>query len=512
MYACRSVVTIPSFNWPGATKWLLLLAALLSPLPASAAPSNELPVEQALTLTDAITLALSRNPQAAAAHANAEVAQARIGEARSLWLPQLNSVTSTSGNYSYQTGANPGMQSAQTLRYSSQLQLSQLIYDFGRTSGNLGAASAAARAAVNDDKNVQTQLALSAAMSFYATLQAEALLEVGQRNLEQQRQRLAQAESFYKIGTKPEIDVLIARTAVAQAELQLVQSRTNVGVARTQLVQALGVPELEWRFWLSRRLSAAVAPALDDEPRSLDASGAVAVNDSLVEEVLHDRPDYLAMRERLTQAEQQLRATRGAYFPQLSVNVNAGVSGLVNTLEIPNSSTTTGLSQPTHGEPLWAVSGQATLSWPLLSGLQTVYAVREAQANVRAVKANLDAMRLQVRSVLQQAFIQVVTARETVVAAETLVKQAELQLQTANGRYRAGVGNAIELGDAQVAATTARGQRVQADYALSLARATLLWNLGRLVTRESAQTHAGDPRGETVRAPEAGPLASEQKR
>lgn len=465
---------------------------MLAAPPAWAQPATAAGAERPLTLTEAISLALSRNPQAAAAHANAEVAQARIGEVRSTWLPQLSSVTSTSGNYSYQDGATPGKESAQTLRYSSQLQLSQLVYDFGRTSGNIGAANAAARAAANDDKTVQTQLALSAATSFYATLQAEALLEVGQRNLDQQRQRLAQAESFFKIGTRPEIDVLIARTAVAQAELQLVQARTNVGVARTQLVQVLGVPEAEWSAWFARPLSTEVASPLNAEPHSLGPGGAVAVSDELVEEVLRDRPDYRAMRERLTQAEQQLRTTRAAYYPQLSINVNAGVSGIINTLDIPTGSTTTGLSQPIHGEPLWAISGQAVLSWPLLSGLQTYYAVREAQANVRAVKANLDALRLQVRSVLAQALIQVVTAREAVTAAMTLVKQAELQLQTATGRYRAGVGNAIELGDAQVAATTARGQRVQADFALALSRATLLWNLGRLVATASTPQHPSE--------------------
>ncbi len=495
--AARALITA------GTTGWLLAAPLLMVGPAATAATTTTTTAtangENPLTLSDAIALALRENPQAVAAHATAEAAQARIGTVRSAWLPQLNSVTTTSGNYSFQTGANPGNQSVQTLRYSSQLQFSQLVYDFGRTGGNIDAAKAAARASVNDDKTVQTQLALGAATSFYATLQAEALLEVGQRNLDQQRQRLAQAESFFKIGTKPEIDVLIARTAVAQAELMLLQSRTSVGVARTQLVQALGVPEPEWGFWLARRLSQTVAPPLDNEPSGLGPGGSIPVSEPLIDEVLRDRPDYRALRERLTQAEQQVRATRGNYFPQLSVGVNAGVGGIVNTLEIPTASTTTGLAQPTHGEPLWAISGLATLSWPLLSGLSTYYAVREAEANVRVVKANLEAMRLQVRSVLAQALIQVVTARETVTAAESVVRQAELQLQTASGRYRAGVGNAIELGDAQVQATTARGQKVQADFALAMARATLLWNLGRLVTTETP----GQP---------AQALASEQKR
>ena len=472
------------------------LAVLMTGVPvrgaaaAVSAPSSDSP----LTLAEAIGVALRSHPQAVSAHANADAAVARIGEARSAWLPQLNSVTSASGNYSYQTGASAGMQSVQTMRYSSQLQLSQLIYDFGRTGGNIDAARAGARASVDDSQTVQTQLALGAASSFYASLQAEALLDVAQRNLDQQHQRLAQADSFFKIGTRPEIDVLIARTAVAQAELQLAQSRTNVGVARTQLVQALGVPETEWGSWLARRLSTELAAPLPEEPMQLGPNNSAQVSDAVIDEVLRDRPDFRALRERLTQNEQNLRSVRGNYFPQLAVGVTAGAGGLVNTLDISNSATTTGLAQPIHGEPLLSVSGQAQLIWPLLSGLNTVYSVREAEALVRAARANLDAMRLQVRSVLLQVMVQVVTARESVHAAESLVKQAELQLQMATGRYRAGVGNAIELGDAQLAATTARGQMVQANFGLAMSRATLLWNLGRLVAPHSPSEQASNQR------------------
>src|SRR5436305_1457533 len=49
----------------------------------------------------------------------------------------------------------------------------------------------------------------------------------------------------------------------------------------------------------------------------------------------------------------------------------------------------------------------------------------------------------------------------------------------AEGRYETGVGNAIELGDAQVALTSAEAQTVQADDRLSTARAQLLRALGR---------------------------------
>jgi len=56
---------------------------------------------------------------------------------------------------------------------------------------------------------------------------------------------------------------------------------------------------------------------------------------------------------------------------------------------------------------------------------------------------------------------------------------AREQLRLAEGRYQSGVGSIIELGDAQIAATSAAAQVVQADFNLATARAQLLTALGR---------------------------------
>ena len=93
--------------------------------------------------------------------------------------------------------------------------------------------------------------------------------------------------------------------------------------------------------------------------------------------------------------------------------------------------------------------------------------------------ASLDALTLNITSGLEQALLQVQSARQALAAAEAVRLQADKQLEMATGRYQAGVGSIIELGDAQVAATTAQAQKVQADYNVSTARAQLLNALGR---------------------------------
>ena len=70
-------------------------------------------------------------------------------------------------------------------------------------------------------------------------------------------------------------------------------------------------------------------------------------------------------------------------------------------------------------------------------------------------------------------------AKAALKASGDALVNAQEQLRLAEGRYETGVGSIIELGDSQVALTSAAQQRVQADYNLSQARAGLLKALGR---------------------------------
>ncbi len=449
---------------------------MLVPALAMAAP---------LSLAEAIATALLHNPTVRTAVQNAHAVEARIGSTTSSWLPQLNAVSLVRGDYNYLTGAADSAGSG-SMRYTGQLQLNQLLYDFGRTGGRIAAAQAGAQAAVGDADTAKAQTALQALSSFFAVLQAEALRDVNQRNIEQQTQRLQQAESFFHIGTRPEIDVLIAKTAVKSAELQLVQAQNNILVARAQLLENLGLEGNDWPLWLQRPLLPPEPNPLDIETPELLSAPEQAV-EALLEAALKRRPEYRAQRARVQVEAEQLRTARADYFPLLTLSGSANLNGTIlnssssgPTISTVGSSATV-LPSSSGNYPTLGVSGLLTLSWPLFSGLNTVYTVRDSQAQLAAAEATLDALRLNLRSQLLIAIYQVATARRSLVAAQALAEQADKQLQMARGRYRAGVGNAIELGDAEVAALTAQAQRVQADSALGLARATLRWHLGMLL-------------------------------
>ncbi|HNF96167.1 MAG TPA: TolC family protein, partial [Pseudomonadota bacterium] len=439
-----------------------------------------------LLLSEAIHTALVHSPSAEVARQTRLSAEAKVGSARSPWLPQLVLTGSVRGDYSYQIGGPEGKSSVSTFRSSGVLSLSQMVWDFGRLSGRIAAAQASAQASLTDETNTRAQVVLAATSSYYAVLQAEALLSVASENLQQQTRRLKQSESFFKIGTKPQIDVLIAQTAVAQAKLQVLQAQGNVQVTRTQFLQALGLPERDWGSWHKRPLQSTLpAPHPIEAALSNAVSETVAtVPDEVVERTLQARPDYQSLLARVRQSEAQLKAAKSDYLPSLSLGASA-------TMNSGTFGGVSGLDVTTQALPGLLVSGTVGLTWPVFTGLSTVYAVRDARAQLALAEANLTQLRLQVRSQLQQALQQVLTAWLTVEAAVAVANQAKKQLEMADGRYRAGVGNAIELGDAQVAAMQAQAQRVSADFALAQQRASLRFYLGELIKET-------EPRGDAT--------------
>ena len=81
---------------------------------------------------------------------------------------------------------------------------------------------------------------------------------------------------------------------------------------------------------------------------------------------------------------------------------------------------------------------------------------------------------------VERAQLTIVAGKAAVSAAERSVGNAKARLELAELRYRTGVGNGIELSDAQLAFTNAGFQKLQATLRLDTARAQLQQALGRM--------------------------------
>jgi outer membrane protein len=270
---------------------------------------------------------------------------------------------------------------------------------------------------------------------------------VAKETLANQNKHVEQIQAFTEVGTRPEIDLLQARTDQANAEVALINAQNDYATARALLNQAIGVVAPA-----TYEVSGAASPPLPGEDAPLE---------KLVDEALTARPDVAAKIAQLRAQDLANKATTGRYGPTV-----AATTGLTY-----NGRNIDGL--------VWNWSGGFSLAWPIFEGGLVRASVREGEAQSSALRAEVDIARQQVRVDVDQARLTIIAGKAAIGAAERSLANAKARLNLAEIRYRTGVGNVIELSDAQLAATSAAFQLLQATLKLDTARAQLQKALGR---------------------------------
>jgi outer membrane protein len=269
---------------------------------------------------------------------------------------------------------------------------------------------------------------------------------VAEETVRNQEKHLMQIQSFVKNGMRPEIDLAQVRTALANAQVQLVGANNNYAVALAELNQAMGLP--------------AQTPHLLADSEIARVDGEDGAGGALAAQALQARPEVAALERQRQAQELTVSALRGGYGPALAATAGATETGSVLDRLVPN----------------WFLG--LTLTWPILQGGFTHGQVREARGTLDSISAQADAQRLQVGVEVEQARLAVAASKASIAAAGQALENARDQLRLAEARYTTGLGNAIELDDAQVAFSSARAQEVQARYGLAAARAQLIAALG----------------------------------
>ncbi len=433
--------------------------AQVSPLPAPPATPGPEPVAsrppRVLTLDEALRTARQRQPLLRQSHAGTVAAEARADEARAPLLPQLSATAAyerTTANVVPRPGVTPAnlasSASFSTVNYwAFGATLSQLIYDFGQSSGRWRAAQAAAVSQRDSEAATAIQTALGARIAFFNARAARDLVGVARDNLASQEAHLRQTEAFVRLGTRPALDLALARTNRANAQVQLINAENGYLTAKVQLNQAMGVEE------------SADYDVSDDALGPVEGEGLPI--EPLLAEALQHRPDIAALEQQARAQALTIGAVRGGYAPSLGISTGISDAGVALDSTVGNWNAT------------------VTLTWNIFQGGLTRAQEQEARANLDSAQAQADVLRLQVRVDVEQARLAVRAAQGALSAADEALVNAREQLRLAERRYETGVGNAIELGDSQVALATAAAQRVQAQYNLSTSRAQLLRALGR---------------------------------
>jgi TolC family type I secretion outer membrane protein len=421
-----------------------------APLPSEKLPGippDLEPYASKFNLSQLVDIALRESPETRQAWELARAAAAEWASARGSYYPTITG-TGTFGEG--KGGQTQGVGSFREDLAQGSLALNYLLLDFGGRSATVEAArQALINANWNHNQSIQDVLR-DVATAYYTLLGNKAQLKADETSLEDAETSLEAAELQLRVGVGTIVDVYQAQASLAQVKLDLVSDRGAVEISRGQLATVIGLP-------------ANTPFDIADEPQELPLSAISQNVDELIKLAKEQRPALAAARAAVRQSEAELRQAESAQWPQLIAS--AQVSPLVAREE---------------GNTDYATNYFAgvQLQIPIFEGFSLTNAVRAARAELEASRSALVLEEEAVISEVWTAYYNFRTAAEQLQASEVLLASAKESFDASLTRYRSGVGDIIELLNAQTVLAEARAELVQARTSLYTSYAELIRAIG----------------------------------
>ena len=390
------------------------------------------PAWNQLGLSEALALSLCKSPTLRQALATVAEQSAGVTLAETAQRPSWSASVGGNAGRNFISGAT------NTRSLDASLNLSWVLFDFGRNDAELTQARQTLAAALASQNNVLLESVRDLLQRYGQAVVADAALSASTEAEATASLTAEAAQARYDAQVGTQIDRLQALTALAQATLAKVRAESNWENARGQLALALGADIAQplrlanWEPWSKANTTPPDLNALRAEARA-------------------NHPKLRAARAELEGLQSQLAAVKAAGRGSVSLSANAGHSSNWGV----NGTSTTVSNVPSTGVAL-------TASIPLFNGRETNARHAQVVAQSTAKEAELEALQRDVDTQLWQAHRAVITSAKSVDASERLLTAAQGTYEVAQGRYKAGVGSLLDLLTAQSALADGRRQRVAA--------------------------------------------------
>jgi outer membrane protein TolC len=417
-----------------------------------------------MTLHEAIAFARTHQPSLAAARARAEAAREQANVPRAARMPTvtaaaeglIGTVNNTTASYGTigeldvtRVGGTPANAPATWSPSPSTLAgvvVHTEVFDFGRYEDQADALDALAHAAGEDTAVQDLDLVLLVSDSFYAVQGAKAVLSASQAAVARSREHRDYAEAGVKAQLRSPIELTRAEADLARFSVGEVRARGEVAVAQSVLAAAIGSPSPTIDAGTDD-LAYAAPPPIDRSEHALDRDPA-----------LHAARDRLAAQHSLTQS------IRDELHPDLAFS--AELTGRAGGAAVADPTPSGGGWVP--DVPNW--DALLVVTWPVFDRVVTERA-RTSQRVETVRAAEVEQVSEQLQAYLQQAYIELDVTQQAVPALQRALDAATANDGQADARFKAGLGNAVELADAEGLLVDAQIQLAIGTFELSRARA-----------------------------------------
>ena len=214
--------------------------------------------DAAMSLNDAVRLALDKNKSIKGSNAAKKGADTRISEARSGFLPKVNYSESWTrsdnpvfvfgslltqhqfGTQNFQIGSlnNPDFLN----NFQSQVTADQLIYDAGQTKHAIRSAELTKDITSEEGRRTQMEVIAGVVRAYYDSLLSTDQLNATGQAMRSAEADLERAQTIRSAGMATDVDTLSIRVHLAAVREQQIRREADLDVARAALNDAIGLP------------------------------------------------------------------------------------------------------------------------------------------------------------------------------------------------------------------------------------------------------------------------------
>ncbi|MEK7406385.1 MAG: TolC family protein [Acidobacteriota bacterium] len=434
-------------------KWLLFTMILWG-----SASAEE---QEAVTLADAVKLALERHPDVGKARASADALKGKIREVRAQALPEVSvnafsmrmrdpSLLNASGLDKFPQELRDALVPSGVNLFDYNVRVRQPLYTAGKVGTALKLASVESEGAAIEIDRAEQDLALAVVRAFYDLLWAERYHALVRETQEQKKLHAGMARTRFQHGVATEVDVLRSEVAVANGAPDLVRAGNAIRQTRALL-----------NFYLVRPIDFPTRAAGD----LADKNWGEWNLEELMREAARRRPELHRLRIAERSAGVQLDLAKAEGRMRMDFDGAYGISS-----RLPENLVSAKYAR-------WSLGVNFTL--PVFDGFKRSGMVYQATAAQRAARLEREKAEQQVRLALQQGLDELKAAGETVAAARANLTQAEKVLEMMQNNYKHGAATTLDVVDAQTALSVARTNLLRGLHDHTAARASLRWTLGR---------------------------------
>ena len=314
------------------------------------------------------------------------------------------------------------------------VSLEQPIYMGGKIMAASEMARLGVKAAGLQKTLTASEVIQQTSVAYAQAVQANEMKQVARTYQQLLMELLANVQSAYRHGLKPQNDVLKVQVKLDESSLQLQKASNALVLAKMNLCHLIGRP-------------------LYDDIQLDDVLAADLYAETANYQSVASRPEFALLELKVAEAAQQVKLNRSEMLPKVGLK---GTYSYLNGLKINNSKF--------FDDASYAV---------LLNVSLPLYHFGERTNKVKAAKAREEQARLEQQSKTQQMELELTRASQMMQEAkmesdltQQAMKQAEENLRLSRSRYDAGKEPLSDLLEAQMLYRNAQANCVNASFAL----------------------------------------------